>query len=280
MCPCNMVGQWWTIFLQTNVMGKRCNTCKEGTFGLDMENPDGCTRCFCFGRSDKCIEAGYTWDQERANDRILTLRYEEQVHQVKTVFFTWRDFPNCSNVFWFKGLTSNDINALKEIPSTYTDVEMEPSNESPLYWKLPASFTGDLVLSYGGYLRFETQTFGSKFVSPDFVRHYPIVHIQGKETSLESYSLNQNEIKLHELYWRDRNKPVTREQFMVILQNVTKILIKATESVYFTNATYVRHFATLLVWSNNIYLYLYKTNCYYCISVFCCGRLATGQIVA
>lgn len=47
-----------------------------------MENPEGCTRCFCFGRSDKCIEAGFTWDQETANDRILTLKYDDQLHQV------------------------------------------------------------------------------------------------------------------------------------------------------------------------------------------------------
>lgn len=67
-------------------MGRRCNTCKEGTFGLDMENPDGCTRCFCFERSDKCVEAGLTWDQQRANDRILTLIYDEKLRQVNSNF--------------------------------------------------------------------------------------------------------------------------------------------------------------------------------------------------
>lgn len=149
-------------------------------------------------------------------------------------------------MYCFKGLISNDINDFKEIPSTYTDVEMEPWNESPLYWRLPSSFSGDLILSYGGYLRFETETFGSQYVTPDFSNHYPAVQIQGKETSLESYNMNHNEIKLHELYWKDRNKPVTREQFMIVLQNVTKILIRASESVYFINATYVRYFFLVL----------------------------------
>ena len=37
------------------------------------------------------------------------------------------------------------------------------------------------------------------------------------------------EVPLHEFYWRTRqNAPVTRKEMMIILQNVTDVLIRAT----------------------------------------------------
>lgn len=60
-----------------NSIGKKCDQCKEGTFGLHDENLDGCTACFCFGRSTLCTEAGLTWSQIRLRpDRLLTVHYD------------------------------------------------------------------------------------------------------------------------------------------------------------------------------------------------------------
>ena len=43
--------------LQSNVEGERCDKCKPGFFDLREENPDGCSRCFCFDRSGRCVSS-------------------------------------------------------------------------------------------------------------------------------------------------------------------------------------------------------------------------------
>lgn len=44
---------------QENVQGPRCDQCRLGTFSLDAANPKGCTRCFCFGATDRCRSSTY-----------------------------------------------------------------------------------------------------------------------------------------------------------------------------------------------------------------------------
>lgn len=67
---------------KANVMGRRCDTCKESTFGLlhvdgteqtdqqlhqeltdNFVDDGGCTPCFCFGRSSSCTQAQLFWSQ-------------------------------------------------------------------------------------------------------------------------------------------------------------------------------------------------------------------------
>lgn len=63
--------------MQANTVGKKCNKCKEGTFGLHYDNLGGCTACFCFGRSTQCTEAGLTWSHVKLRpDRMLTVHYD------------------------------------------------------------------------------------------------------------------------------------------------------------------------------------------------------------
>lgn len=45
------------LLFQENVEGPRCDQCRLGTFLLDADNPKGCTKCFCFGATDRCHSA-------------------------------------------------------------------------------------------------------------------------------------------------------------------------------------------------------------------------------
>lgn len=55
---------------QENVQGPRCDQCRLGTFSLDAANPKGCTRCFCFGATDRCQSSTYTRREVCGQDRL------------------------------------------------------------------------------------------------------------------------------------------------------------------------------------------------------------------
>lgn len=43
-----------SCFCKSNVYGQACDLCKEGTFHINEKNPNGCTKCFCFGKTTRC----------------------------------------------------------------------------------------------------------------------------------------------------------------------------------------------------------------------------------
>ena len=46
-----------------NVMGQKCDQCKEGTFDLDEKNTAGCKPCFCYGHGISCFsQSGFERD--------------------------------------------------------------------------------------------------------------------------------------------------------------------------------------------------------------------------
>lgn len=74
---------WLCFCLQAHASGKQCNRCKPGTFGLQPDNPDGCTQCFCFGRTTSCTQAGLTVSQIMMAPavRTLTVEYDSNTPQ-------------------------------------------------------------------------------------------------------------------------------------------------------------------------------------------------------
>ncbi|XP_030761277.1 laminin subunit alpha-1-like [Sitophilus oryzae] len=66
-CQCDADGN---CLCKENVRSKKCNTCKEGTFGLTKDNSKGCMQCFCFHRSTHCTDTQYHWDKIRVQRSV------------------------------------------------------------------------------------------------------------------------------------------------------------------------------------------------------------------
>lgn len=72
--PCNDEGQ---CSCKSLVTGIKCDQCIDSTFGLSQFNADGCTRCFCFGRSNVCLQTDFSWGIIKAGDaRCLSIEYQ------------------------------------------------------------------------------------------------------------------------------------------------------------------------------------------------------------
>lgn len=64
-CSCDLKGSTFEIcdqrdaacYCKKNTVGRDCQQCVEGTYNLQESNPDGCTECFCFGKTNRCNPA-------------------------------------------------------------------------------------------------------------------------------------------------------------------------------------------------------------------------------
>ncbi|KAK8738877.1 hypothetical protein OTU49_003716 [Cherax quadricarinatus] len=260
-CQCDDGGQ---CPCKSNVVGRRCGKCVGGTFGLSVNNPSGCTGCYCFRRTNKCIQAELTWSQLRMwGRRVLTIEYRKPVAGERpfrppfVVVHPWNTqeicyinlaLPGERTLNFEDGETRLNItNQLHVIPGTEGHVTIGSSLlfEAPLYWQLPREFMRDKVRSYNGYLRFKVHSEGDKNFPEHILQSYPLVSLQGNwKLVLEYYSPaispdGQYEVKLREDYWRLKNKPqkVTREMMMIALQNIQHILIRATDAADATSAS-------------------------------------------
>ncbi|KAG7199623.1 hypothetical protein KM043_014226 [Ampulex compressa] len=236
ICDCNDDGQ---CPCKEYAIGRQCNLCKEGTFGLAVENPKGCTECFCFGRTTSCRQSGLGWGQRRLT-YPRTLYINDTASDVIITKFDFSMFTSPVN----GGL--NVTSGLTVIPDVEGNITI-PSNlyyNYPLYWRLPNSFLGDKVVSYGGFLRFKTVTEGGIPLRSSL--QYPAVQLQGNDRIVLQYYppvpvVNDNyEIRLHESLWQLQNRPdykVTRGVLMVALQNLQYILVKSSDNAEFTRTT-------------------------------------------
>ncbi|XP_030745032.1 basement membrane-specific heparan sulfate proteoglycan core protein isoform X3 [Sitophilus oryzae] len=204
---------------KSNVEGRNCDRCKNGTFGLSEENIEGCEFCFCSGESSECTESR---------------SYIEQipVQIVENHGFILTDQ-------YFRKRIESDFKtslALNEIGYNFP-----PSQRDTLYWSLPSTFTGNQIKSYGGKLEYMQRYIDlpdAKYTRDKdiIIKGNNIVISWTNPNELKPEKLNSISARLHpraNWYRLDQNKesrPASREDILTVLANIESILIRATLS--------------------------------------------------
>uniref|UniRef100_A0A8C9ZMT2 Laminin subunit alpha 3 n=1 Tax=Sander lucioperca TaxID=283035 RepID=A0A8C9ZMT2_SANLU len=223
-CNCNQGGVTPNIchpdtgrcLCKRNVAGVKCDTCREGSFYFDPSNPHGCTRCFCFGATDQCQSSS------KRRGKFVEMR-------------VWRlESPDQEEVTSVLNTASNTVVA---------DIQELPPTVQTLYWVAPSSYLGDRVSSYGGFLTYQSKSFGIPSEGMTLLDRRPDVVLTGHNMTLIHMALQvplpdrlyQGRVQLLEGNWRHAvsNRPVNREELMMVLAGLVGLRIRA---LYFTQS--------------------------------------------
>ncbi|XP_059149479.1 laminin subunit alpha-1-like [Physella acuta] len=215
-CRCNIAGIVdardceGVCVCKENVDGSRCDRCKPEYFNLDQNNAKGCIHCFCFGVTNQCdsVDWGLTTVNEVDGWVLSTL----------------------------------DANGLTILPNYNDDwleakISYQKSQEEIHYWVAPSAYLGNRISSYGGMLKFSLMfNLDRKLRRGEFLED-PTFILQGYNKTICSEKTlvledveHKMSIRLHEDNWRHlhNNRPVSREEFMTVLYDLQRLLIRAT----------------------------------------------------
>uniref|UniRef100_A0A8W7MTS4 Uncharacterized protein n=1 Tax=Anopheles arabiensis TaxID=7173 RepID=A0A8W7MTS4_ANOAR len=251
--PCDRNGQ---CQCKEMVYGKRCDICRQGTFGLAAFHPEGCTRCFCFGRASECTQSDHSWGQVRlAGSRNLSVEYlERQDGHTEVDYVVILQLEGTQMHREDVNITS--MNNLELIPSSSGNVSIGAyaTFRYPLYFQLPPQFLGDRTASYGGLLNFTLITDGATINIPEpSLRQFPLVQLHTHENLVLDFyeqtirygqSVESHSVRLLGSLWRNHYDGAwaNRTILMTALQNVRHIFVRGTttmdfQQVVLTNVT-------------------------------------------
>lgn len=210
-----------TCFCKKNVQGQMCDRCTDGTYNLQSSNPEGCTKCFCFGKTTRC---------ERAYLRPLNVSMMRDV-SVNTIVLT----PIAAEIKRW-GIEPQDLFINDQGTAIETDLKLKKDNEELVYFGA-LDYLEDQsnhLTAYGGLLSYTLSTSGSLFYT---ALTAPDVIFEGKDQSIKHQSYHQpangqnfhGSVKIVESSFTTiSGAPVTREQLMHVLNQLNGIYIRAT----------------------------------------------------
>ncbi|XP_072174592.1 basement membrane-specific heparan sulfate proteoglycan core protein-like [Diadema setosum] len=212
------------------------SVCTGGYYNDDAEDVRECIPCYCFDLSRTCYSSSYYRDETRLSFTEFGNLQGTQIAELPSPGAAYETL---------------DSNLLTVSPSRREILVSDFSNRLPTstyYWVLPQAFTGNLLTSYGGNLRYRVN-----FIHLASSASVADVYIYGNGKIL-SYDIGvqpvsgtptQRSVPLTEDGWKivvlrggsgrgDLGIPIevdaSRSDFMMVLQNVDAILIRATYS--------------------------------------------------
>ncbi|WAR23621.1 LAMA2-like protein, partial [Mya arenaria] len=178
-----------------NVAGEKCDRCEQGYYDLSAENAQGCRQCFCFGVSTITDMRG-----EMDGWTIITVNDE---------WFTYFPTPVAGGWLEYRTFPARDQN--------YVDPD-GASEEVIYYWQSPVKYYGNRLASYGGSLHY-TMKFTIDESAP-VQNHMAEADVILQET--EWYKLDSENGRYIS------SQHVTKKEFMLLLFDLQRILIRAT----------------------------------------------------
>jgi len=197
-----------------NVEGQRCDRCKSGHFNIDLDNDFGCTPCFCFGHTARCllgpffVKSKITSDFSRGPDSWGSDEYG-QPHLNQTTFDPFKKMIRIQSV----GQTA--------------------------YFTAPTRYLGDQKASYNQELRFSLKIGPDEGMARPSVEdvvimgggHTPTklsLQITEQNNPLPGRDIQEYKFRLHEnpeFGWTPSLRP---KDFMAVLSNISSIKIRGT----------------------------------------------------
>ncbi|XP_041987673.1 basement membrane-specific heparan sulfate proteoglycan core protein-like isoform X2 [Aricia agestis] len=210
-----------------NVQGRNCDQCKNGSYYLSNDFRHGCAQCFCAGVIEDCTTSNY-----RRVTTSVNFNVPQIVDQVK-LFKT--GLVGSSGTVRYNAPQETELQPMLyggEIALSGID----RSQPAIYYWSLPASFSGNKVTSYGGFLNYQIKHIpstgpGNKNNAADvqlISLNGLTFHYFGNFAPSSDGTLNATVQFLEKGWQRSDGKPVTREYFLLALADVKTILVKAT----------------------------------------------------
>ncbi|XP_076452135.1 basement membrane-specific heparan sulfate proteoglycan core protein-like isoform X4 [Babylonia areolata] len=194
--------------------------CKPPRFNAEALRQDECVRCFCFGHTETCYSSDLQISQITLGNRMELVR-RTTLQPVEEGFIQY--------------VPSSGDFAVQDFGRTL------PSGS--YYWSLPRQYLGNRLTSYGGDLSYRVLYDVDGF---DIATNDPDVIIEGngitlfyrRDSTVPPGASTTVRVPLVETDWEKSEGPIrddrpisqlaTRQDFMLALQNISRILIRAT----------------------------------------------------
>ncbi|XP_067402829.1 laminin subunit alpha-2 isoform X2 [Emydura macquarii macquarii] len=223
-CNCSLKGSLnddpciGSCICKENVEGENCDHCKPSFFNLQQDNPRGCEECFCSGKTNICIDSHWTYRSvgDMSGWYLTDLSGLLRVTPQKDSF----DGP--------QQLSISNVAARRVLPLIY-------------YWSAPSPYLGNKITAAGGHLKFtisydltgQEEAVQTILQSDIIIEGAGLristskegIHLQPFEEHTEEVVLKPDLFTVH-----GTDSPVSKREFMTVLANIKRLLIRATYS--------------------------------------------------
>lgn len=230
-CPCDFRG---TVSggqcsedceCKENVLGEFCDECKIGHFAMSANNPSGCLKCFCSGKTEECKSATLRVDY------VQTLQDWRVTDMSRSIY----SYPTRDNETGFMVVGMFDLAEVEAI-----------------FWDAPQVYLGNRLASYGAHLVVQISWVhirgdtsgrptsgpliilmgknGMRIATGDevFNGHDTILDVILKEDSWYHVPSSVKDIVTRLRRTEYRGEEVTRSQFMAVISDLEAILVRGT----------------------------------------------------
>ncbi|BFZ23346.1 hypothetical protein BsWGS_26385 [Bradybaena similaris] len=201
------------------IVRRTTGICQVPRFNVDAAVPEECVRCFCFGHTQTCYSSSLQISQITLGNQVALVR--------RTT------------------LEPTEQGFIQYIPSSREFEVREFNNvlrSGSYYWSLPYQYLSKRLSSYGGELSYrvyyEVDGFDVPTSDPDIILTGNGITLSHRsQSAFRPRTPTTVRVPLVESAWeRSRDSPrggpiseyATREDLMLVLENVTSILIRAS----------------------------------------------------